>query len=185
MSAASASTPWVFGYGSLIWRPGFAFERSERALAGGVHRRLCIYSHIHRGTREQPGLVFGLERGGACVGMAFKVASKDWDEVRAYLEAREQVTAVYVESLRPVRLASGEKVEALTFVTDRNHEQYAGRLSLDEQYRLVSRAAGEAGANVDYVLNTASHLRVLGIADRQVQALAGMIEKSRGLGAGV
>ncbi|HWJ88474.1 MAG TPA: gamma-glutamylcyclotransferase [Pelagibacterium sp.] len=185
MSAASASTHWVFGYGSLIWRPGFAFERSERALAGGVHRRLCIYSHIHRGTRDHPGLVFGLERGGACVGTAFKVASSDWDAVRAYLQEREQVTAVYVETVRPVRLASGEKVEALTFVTDRTHEQYAGRLSLDEQYRLVSRAVGQSGANVDYVLNTASHLREMGIADRQVQALAGMIEASKGLGTGL
>src|SRR5690606_9999087 len=120
--------------------------------------------------------------GGACVGMAFKVARNDWDAVRSYLKEREQVTAVYVETTRPVRLASGERVEALTFVTNRTHDQYAGRLSLDEQYRLVSQAVGQSGPNTDYVLNTAVHLRELGIADRQVQALAGMIEAGKSSG---
>ena len=177
-----ASSPWVFGYGSLIWRPGFAFERAERALLRGVHRRLCIYSHRHRGTAERPGLVFGLERGGACVGMAFKVAEADWIAVREYLREREQVTGVYLETTRPARLASGELVETLTFVADPHHEQYAGRLSLDAQLALVEGAVGEAGPNVDYVLNTARHLREMGIADRQVQALAGMIEKNGDVG---
>lgn len=177
--AHNSSIPWVFGYGSLIWRPGFAFERAERALLRGVHRRLCIYSHRHRGTAERPGLVFGLERGGACVGMAFKVAEADWLEVRDYLREREQVTGVYLETTRPARLASGELVKALTFVADPNHVQYAGRLSLEEQLALVDGAVGEAGPNIDYVLNTARHLKEMGIADRQVQALAGMIERNR------
>lgn len=179
MAQDSSPVPWVFGYGSLIWRPGFAFERAERALLRGVHRRLCIYSHRHRGTAERPGLVFGLKRGGACVGMAFKVAEENWIEVREYLREREQVTGVYLETHRPARLASGELVEALTFVADPHHAQYAGRLSLEEQLALVDGAVGEAGPNVDYVLNTAQHLKEMGIADRQVQALAGMIEKNR------
>lgn len=170
---------WVFGYGSLIWRPGFAFERAERALLRGVHRRLCIYSHRHRGTPQRPGLVFGLERGGACVGMAFKVAEENWLEVRDYLREREQVTGVYLETHRPARLASGELVDTLTFVADPHHSQYAGRLSLDEQLALVEGAVGQAGPNIDYVLNTADHLAEMGIADRQVQALAGMIRRSR------
>lgn len=169
------SSRWVFGYGSLIWRPGFVFERAERALLRGVHRRLCIYSHRHRGTVERPGLVFGLERGGACVGMAFKIAEGDWAEVREYLRAREQVTGVYLETHRPARLGTGEVVDTLTFVADPRHPQYAGRLSLDEQFALVDGAVGEAGPNIDYVLNTARHLKELGIADRQVQALAAMI----------
>lgn len=173
------STHWVFGYGSLIWRPGFAFERAERALLRGVHRRLCIYSHRHRGTAERPGLVFGLERGGACVGMAFKVAGADWIAVRDYLRAREQVTGVYLETRRPARLASGETVETLTFVADPKHTQYAGRLSLEEQLAFVDGAVGEAGPNIDYVLNTAQHLKEMGIADRQVQALAEMIARNR------
>lgn len=174
-------SPWVFGYGSLIWRPGFVFERAERALLRGVHRRLCIYSHLHRGTVERPGLVFGLERGGACVGMAFKIAAADWPQVREYLREREQVTGVYLETHRPAKLAHGEVVETLTFVADPKHPQYAGRLSLDEQFALVSGAVGEAGPNVDYVINTARHLKELGIADRQVQALAAMIGKSQAL----
>ncbi|AEQ52944.1 gamma-glutamylcyclotransferase [Pelagibacterium halotolerans] len=169
------SSHWVFGYGSLIWRPGFVFERAERALLRGVHRRLCIYSHLHRGTVERPGLVFGLERGGACVGMAFKIAEGDWDEVRDYLRAREQVTMVYLETHRPAKLASGAVVETLTFVADPKHPQYAGRLSLEEQLALVDGAVGEAGSNIDYVVNTARHLKEMGIADRQVQALAAMI----------
>ena len=173
------TVPWVFGYGSLIWRPGFDFERSERALLRGVHRRLCVYSHRHRGTAERPGLVFGLERGGACVGMAFKVAPETWDAVRQYLREREQVTGVYLETIRPVKLVSGETVRALTFVADPNHAQYAGRLSLPEQLALVDGAVGQAGPNIDYVLNTASHLREMGIADRQVRALADMIEARR------
>ncbi len=178
-NTASGTIPWVFGYGSLIWRPGFAFETSQRALLRGVHRRLCIYSHLHRGTPERPGLVFGLERGGACVGTAFKVAPDDWHAVREYLREREQVTKVYIEAHRPVVLASGEKVEALTFVADPHHEQYAGRLSLEEQLSLVSGAVGQAGPNVDYVLNTARHLEEMGIIDRQVLALAHMIEADR------
>ncbi len=181
MGMAQDNSPihWVFGYGSLIWRPGFPFERAERALLRGVHRRLCVYSHHHRGTIERPGLVFGLERGGACVGMAFKVAEENWVEVREYLREREQVTGVYLETQRPARLADGELVKALTFVADPHHVQYAGRLSLEEQLALVDGAVGDAGPNVDYVLNTARHLREMGIADRQVQALAGMIEKNR------
>jgi|TARA_A100001391_G_scaffold135519_1_gene94226 cation transport protein ChaC len=172
-------SPWVFGYGSLIWRPGFVFERAERALLRGVHRRLCIYSHRHRGTVERPGLVFGLERGGACVGMAFKIAETDWPKVREYLREREQVTGVYVETHRPAKLANGELVETLTFVADPKHPQYAGRLTLEEQFALVNGAVGEAGPNVDYVINTARHLKEMGIADRQVQALAAMIGRSR------
>src|SRR5690606_13064547 len=128
-------TPWVFGYGSLIWLPGFPYERAERALLRGVHRRLCILSHHHRGTPEKPGLVFGLERGGSCVGLAYQVAPDRWPEVRDYLRAREQVTMVYREVLRPVRLENGETVAALTYVADPRHPQYAGRLSIEDQLR--------------------------------------------------
>ncbi|SDG13041.1 gamma-glutamylcyclotransferase [Pelagibacterium luteolum] len=179
-SSPDSSTQWVFGYGSLIWRPGFAFVTAERALLRGVHRRLCIYSHRHRGTAERPGLVFGLERGGACVGMAFEVAADDWSAVREYLREREQVTGVYLETRRPIRLASGQTVPALTFVADPHHSQYAGRLSLEEQFALVNGAVGQAGPNIDYVINTADHLRDIGIADRQVQALAEMIRTHQG-----
>jgi glutathione-specific gamma-glutamylcyclotransferase len=165
-------TPWVFGYGSLIWRPGFAHVRAERALLRGAHRRLCILSHRHRGTPERPGLVFGLERGGSCVGMAFEVAAADWSEVREYLRVREQVTGVYREALREVRLASGELVKALTFLADPHHIQYAGRLTIDEQLALVRGATGQSGANADYVVNTADHLLEMGIRDRHIMDLS-------------
>lgn len=182
MSKASDTAFWVFGYGSLIWRPGFDYLRAERALARGLHRRLCIYSHLHRGTEERPGLVFGLEKGGACVGMAFAVSPERWPEVHAYLREREQATGVYLETRRAIKLASGETVSALTFVADPGHAQYAGRLSVEDQFALVSGAVGQAGPNIDYVVNTASHLKELGIADRQVQALARLIHERRQTG---
>lgn len=174
-----APVPWIFGYGSLIWSPGFAFEAAERALLRGAHRRLCILSHHHRGTPERPGLVFGLERGGACVGRAFRVAPDAWPEVRDYLREREQVTAVYREALRTVRLAGGETVTALVFLADPGHAQYAGRLSLVEQLAYVHGARGSSGANEDYVINTAEHLAALGIIDRQVLALSAMLKNGR------
>ncbi|WP_404401672.1 gamma-glutamylcyclotransferase [Pelagibacterium halotolerans] len=181
MSTDSA-TPWVFGYGSLIWRPGFPFETSDKALLRGAHRRLCVISHHHRGTLDNPGLVFGLERGGSCVGMAYKVARENWAEVHAYLREREQVTEVYRETLRPIRLASGETVTALVYLVDPTHEQYAGRLSLAEQLALVRSANGLSGANRDYVINTAEHLTRMGILDRPVLELSTMLQAERKAG---
>ena len=163
---------WVFGYGSLIWRPGFAFLERRHASLVGAHRSLCVYSWIHRGTREQPGLVLGLDRGGACRGIAFRVAPEAEEEVRAYLKAREQVTDVYLERSRPIRFADGTESRALAYLVDRSHAQYAGRLDEDEQVRLVASARGESGWNRDYVLNTAEHLAALGIPDANLTRLA-------------
>jgi cation transport protein ChaC len=169
--APAADLHWVFGYGSLIWRPGFEFVARERALLRGAHRSLCIYSHIYRGTPEAPGLVFGLARGGACGGMAFGIADAPWPEVLAYLRARELVSDVYREAVRPVRLASGEIVAAVAYLADEAHPQYAGGLTLAEQSRLVRRSVGESGPNIDYVRNTAEHLARLGIRDRSLELL--------------
>jgi len=169
-------THWVFGYGSLIWRPGFAFIRSERALLRGAHRSLCIYSHTYRGTPEVPGLVFGLARGGSCGGMAFGVDDAIWLETLQYLRDRELVSDAYREALRPVRLAGGETVEAIAYLVDESHPQYAGRLGLAEQVRLVKRGIGNSGANTDYVLNTAAHLRTLGIRDQALEMLVVALE---------
>ena len=171
----TAATRWVFGYGSLIWNPGFPYVSAQRGLLRGAHRSLSIYSHHHRGTPELPGLVFGLARGGSCRGMVFEVAGPDWPEVLAYLKAREQVTRVYRDVHRPVRLADGRTISALAFVVDERHEQYAGRLELDAQLTMVRQGVGISGANVDYVLNTARHLLSLGIRDRQVMALAELL----------
>ena len=169
------NTHWVFGYGSLIWNPGFAHVSSQQGLLRGAHRSLSIVSHHHRGTLEQPGLVFGLSRGGSCRGMVFEVADADWAGVYAYLQEREQVTAVYRDVLRPVRLADGRMVNALAFLVDERHEQFAGRLSLDQQLAMVRSGVGLSGRNIDYVLNTARHLTELGIRDRQLMALAELL----------
>ena len=160
------STHWVFGYGSLIWRPGFAFIRQVPALLRGVHRRLCIYSHRHRGTEVQPGLVFGLMPGGSCRGMAFEVADGQWDEVHAYLSEREMDRGVYREATRAIELADGGTVPSLAFLADTRHLQYAGKLAIAEQVRIVRRGVGESGANPEYVLETARKLHELGISDR-------------------
>lgn len=173
---ANAAHRWVFGYGSLIWRPGFAFARSEPALLNGAHRRLCIYSYRHRGTPDRPGLVFGLVRGGSCRGMAFAVEPDRWDEAHAYLAARELDRGVYVERVRPVRLVSGEVVSALAFMVDERHVQFAGKHDIAEQARLVRDGVGESGANPEYVLSTAAHLRRMGIRDRYLDELVTVLE---------
>ena len=166
------STHWVFGYGSLIWRPGFEHIRAVPALLHGAHRSLCIYSHRHRGTPEQPGLVFGLVRGGSCRGMAFEVAPALWPEVHGYLMGREMDRGVYREATRPIRLAGGMQVLALAFVVDERHVQYAGKLDIAEQERLVRAGVGESGPNPEYVLATARHLQAMGINDKYLDELA-------------
>lgn len=160
------STHWVFGYGSLIWRPGFDFVRQVPALLRGVHRRLCVYSHRHRGSTAQPGLVFGLMPGGSCRGMAFEVPAAHWNEVHAYLSEREMDRGVYREATRAIRLADGDMVPSLAFLADTRHPQYAGKLAIPEQVRIVRAGVGESGANPEYVLETARRLHELGIADR-------------------
>lgn len=169
-------TRFVFGYGSLIWNPGFAYLTAQLGLLRGAHRSLSIISHYHRGTREAPGLVFGLTRGGSCRGMVFEVAAQAWAEVRAYLDARELVTAVYRDVWRPVRLADGRQVLALTYVVDEAHEQFAGQLDVDQQLAMIRAGVGISGRNVDYVLNTARHLAQLGIRDKALMALATQLQ---------
>lgn len=171
----TTATHWVFGYGSLIWNPGFAHLSAQQGLLKGAHRSLSIVSHHHRGTVERPGLVFGLTRGGSCRGMVFEVAHADWPSVYAYLQEREQVTSVYRDVMRPVRLADGRTVQALAFLVDEHHEQFAGHLDLDQQLAMVRAGVGLSGRNIDYVLNTARHLTELGIRDRQLMALADLL----------
>jgi len=162
---------WIFGYGSLMWRPGFDTIDLTPATMHGVHRALCIYSWVHRGTQERPGLVLGLDAGGSCRGMAFKVAGSNRVDVIDYLRARELVTNVYLEVERPVRLDNGEQVVALTYVVDPTHEQYAGRLPFDRLVAQVHGAVGQSGKNEEYILNTVTHLRELGIHDAGLEKL--------------
>ncbi|MBS3648046.1 gamma-glutamylcyclotransferase [Pseudaminobacter sp. 19-2017] len=168
---------WVFGYGSLIWRPGFAHTRTERARLNGYHRSLCVHSHVHRGTPERPGLVLGLDRGGSCVGLAFNVPGDLREEVLAYLRERELVTNVYLERVLPIRLASGDGVPAVCYVVDRNHRQYAGSLGEGEAARIVHGAVGQSGANEDYVLSAVEHLEALGIRDHWMEKVARLVRE--------
>jgi cation transport protein ChaC len=157
---------WVFGYGSLMWRPGFDFIDSALAWAHGYHRSLCIFSHVHRGTPERPGLVLGLDYGGSCQGVAFRVAERNRDATIAYLRERELVTSVYLERTITLRFSEGSSVRALAYVADRSHDQYAGRLSVDEMTQLVAGGIGHNGDNPAYVRNTYEHLLQLDIHDK-------------------
>lgn len=136
---------WVFGYGSLMWRPGFAHVETFKGRLFGYRRALCVRSHVHRGTPERPGLVLGLDRGGSCLGLAFRVPGDLREEVITYLRARELVTNVYLERQLPVRLADGRQVEALTYVVDRSHEQYAGRMDMHLRQRRSPPHTGNPG----------------------------------------
>jgi cation transport protein ChaC len=173
---AGTNDLWVFGYGSLMWRPGFDFVERQLGWLRGYHRALCVYSHVHRGTPQRPGLVLGLDRGGSCRGVAFRVEAAKADATIAYLRAREQVTSVYVERRARVRLDDRREVEAIAYVVDRNHAQYAGKLPLDDIVAMVRDGKGQSGDNPAYVLNTHRHLAELSVRDdvlaRVVSALA-------------
>ena len=160
----------MFGYGSLMWRPGFEFVEQVPARLIGEHRALCVYSFVHRGTPEKPGLVLGLDRGGACRGIAFRVAEKNRAATVAYLREREQVTSVYREVKRSVWLENEarQRVSALAYVVDRGHVQYAGRLSLAEQLRHVLQGHGQSGVNRDYVLATVKAIEAEGFRDAPI-----------------
>jgi cation transport protein ChaC len=175
--APSHEDLWVFGYGSLMWRQGFAFIEQVPARLIGEHRALCVYSFDHRGTPEKPGLVLGLDRGGACRGIAFRVAAAQRDEVINYLRGREQTTNVYREVMRSVWLGNEtrERVSALAYVVDRGHVQYAGRLSLHEQLRYVRQGHGRSGNNRDYVLETVRSIEAQGFRDAPLHQLARML----------
>jgi cation transport protein ChaC len=168
---------WVFGYGSLMWRPGFAYARRCKALLRGWRRSLCVFSHVYRGSPERPGLVLGLDRGGACRGVAFRVAEKHRAATVNYLREREQVTSVYREVMRSVWLENEarQRVSALAYVVDRGHVQYAGRLSLAEQLRHVQQGHGQSGNNRDYVLATVGAIEAAGFRDQPLHQLAAML----------
>jgi glutathione-specific gamma-glutamylcyclotransferase len=170
---------WVFGYGSLMWRAGFEFIEQVPARLIGEHRALCVYSFDHRGTPEKPGLVLGLDRGGACRGIAFRVAAGLRDSTIAYLRSREQTTHVYREVMRSVWLDDDarRRVSALTYVVDRSHVQYAGRLALKEQLRIVQQGHGRSGNNRDYVLSTVRAIEAQGFRDGQLHQLALMLHE--------
>jgi glutathione-specific gamma-glutamylcyclotransferase len=165
---------WVFGYGSLMWRPGFDFLERRPARLIGAHRGLCVYSFVHRGTPQKPGLVLGLDRGGNCRGIAYRVAASRRAATIEYLRGREQVTLVYREAWRAVWLDDDpqQSVQALVYMVDRGHRQYAGRLPLEKQLHFVRQGHGRSGPNRDYVLDAVKEIEAQGYRDEDLHILA-------------
>ncbi|HEY7245749.1 MAG TPA: gamma-glutamylcyclotransferase [Xanthobacteraceae bacterium] len=168
---------WVFAYGSLMWRPEFRFVERLPARLVGAHRALCVYSFVHRGTAERPGLVLGLDRGGACRGVAYRVGAVERMSTVTYLRKREQVTSVYREVVRPIWLegVSQHRVAALCYIVDRGHPQYAGQLSLEHQLHHIRQGHGISGANRDYVIATVAALEQLRYRDARLHRLAQLL----------
>lgn len=176
MDDAGGEGRWVFGFGSLMWRPGFPFVERKGAVLHGRRRAFCIYSVHHRGTYERPGLVLGLAPGGSTRGAAYRVTEAEWPEVYAYLREREQPTETYVEAWREVLLDGGRRAPALVFLSDKGHPQWAGDLSLDRQAELIHGAVGLSGRNEDYLIDLVQHLRAEGIRDEGMERLLRMVE---------
>jgi len=168
---------WIFAYGSLMWRPGFAYQESRRALLTGYRRCFCIYSVHHRGTPKRLGMVLGLDRGGACEGIAYRIAAANVPAIRRYLSAREVINGVYREAMVPIELDGEppEEVIALAYIVERAHPNYAYRLPLAKQARLIRGAKGLSGANLDYLVSTVRHLADLEIRDRELERLVTMV----------
>ncbi len=167
---------WVFGYGSLMWRPGFDFLEQRSARLYGYHRSFCVYSEYYRGTKERRGLVLGLDRGGCCHGLAFRLPGDQAHDILDYLWDREMITSVYAPKVINIRL-DDRRVAIRTFVASREHFQYAGRLPKDRIVAMIRQGVGKTGTNIAYLEATVAHLDTLGIADphlhrllRQVQA---------------
>jgi len=173
---------WVFGYGSLMWNPGFEHEVRAAALLRGYHRAFCMVSYRHRGTRAAPGLVLALAPGGSCLGRAYRVPDAKVDEVLAYLDERELPDYAYLPRSVPVQLYDGngrlaERVQALTYVADvRRTDQCKTKLTLEETAVYIRRAHGLQGSNVDYLANTIAHLDELGIKEGRLHALQAIVE---------
>jgi cation transport protein ChaC len=155
---------WVFGYGSLIWNPGFAVAEQHIARLDGFRRSFCMWSIHHRGTQEDPGLVLALDAAQShCEGVAFRAAEPD--AALSYLRERELISSAYLEEWHTVRLRDGREIPAVCYVINRDHVQYCGDLSLERQAQVIAKAVGGRGPNTDYLFNTAQHISELGLPD--------------------
>jgi len=166
-------TMWVFGYGSLLWNPGFEIAVRAVATLPNYARSFCMRSIHHRGTVDDPGLVLALDerKGAQCAGVAFAVAAGKEDETLQYLRERELVSSAYLEKILTLNLADGRKVEAVTYVIDESPEQYCSDLPLEEQAQIIANAVGGRGPNWEYLYNTASHLRDIDLRDPDLEWL--------------
>ena len=162
---------WVFGYGSLMWRPGFEYEEAQMATLDGYHRDLCVLSYVFRGTPEVPGLVMGLNPDGHCVGRAFRVAEKHVDQTLQYLDEREMINNVYEPSWVDASLEDDRVVQAFTFIARQDHAQYAGHFTFEKKVEYVLQGFGSGGSSLEYLENTCVHLRDLSIEDPILEAI--------------
>lgn len=179
---------WVFGYGSLMWRPGFDFAEARPAILDGWRRSFCLYSMHYRGTPAKPGLVLGLDEGGSCRGIAFRVPADQAAITVEYLNERELIGYAYEPRTLPVRLDDGRVADCYTFVADRGHRHYAGELPLERAAAIIMDAEGQAGLNRDYLINTVRKLESDGFTDSDLHALLVEVERQTGLidlGAGI
>ena len=160
---------WVFGYGSLMWSPGFRYRAKAPGFVFGYHRSLCILSTRYRGTRRKPGLVMGLCAGGSCWGMAFRVARVDVDRALRRLWKREMPRRTYQPRLVYARLHAGRPVRALAFLADPDHPSYIRELDLHGRARLVAQGIGQRGACIQYIRNTLEHMETVGVRDPHLQ----------------
>jgi glutathione-specific gamma-glutamylcyclotransferase len=175
---ATGEDVWIFAYGSLMWDPGFRFEEARPALLRGYHRAFCLYSHRYRGTPEKPGLVLGLDSGGACRGIAYRVHARNAERVMGYLWEREMLNRAYECKELKIHVA-GRTETARAFVVRRDHAQYAGKLPVDRAVELICQGQGARGHCHSYLENTVKHLDQLGIPDRQLHALLAAVNKRR------
>ena len=170
---------WVFGYGSLMWRPGFRFAEAHAARLFGYHRALCVRSMIHRGTPDRPGLVMGLKAGGSCVGRAYRVVAAEANDVLDYLTWRELRRDTYRAT--PCRLWLDDRVvEGVTFTVHRGSTQYSGDLTLGEMAALVDEGVGSSGSSYDYLTDAVAHLNAVGVDDPKLSRLLRMVKSRRG-----
>ena len=169
---------WVFAYGSLLWNPDFAFEEAAPARLHGWHRRMCILSIRYRGQPDRPGLVLGLDRGGCCRGLVYRIAAERSATVRRNLEARELITGVYHPLFLPTRLDDGRRVAAFAFVARRDHPQYAGRMPPERAAQLIRQGVGGNGSSRDYLADTVCHLNALGLPDGPLTRLLRLVDQA-------
>ena len=169
---------WVFGYGSLMWHPGFPHLEVRPAQVYGYHRHFCVFSHSYRGSKACPGLVLGLDRGGSCHGLAYRVPAAESEEVVAYLHEREMTTQTYDPRWLHLRTRQGP-ITAAAFVVDRSSKHYAGRLPLDQVASMIAQGDGDRGSCLQYLENTVHHLEALGLSDPTLKRLQRMVHARR------
>lgn len=171
---------YVFGYGSLIWKPGFAHDGTHPARLHGFHRRFCLWSRDYRGTPDCPGLVLGLDRGGSCRGVAFRVPAGEAAGVLAYLDAREMIGDHYERRRMPLRLLdTGAVRHAVAFVANRRGQAYCAEMTPERAAAAIALGCGRMGPNREYLLNTVAHLRRLGVRDAGLDRIAALLPESR------